>query len=208
MKITIDLKSVEQSWNPDTGEELHFLVIELGGRQHKLRCTEAELVLAVGKAKEAAQRIEEPLPLDESYDQTYEPNVSVVDEEPPELGEGVLQGLVGRVDGESSSVLPEAGPAAAQEPRKTPLELRRAQTAANTPSRPRTTHAIKEGRKQLLREVARSAPHRRVAQDEMGNPIVPQGQQFQTPEPPPPDGFEIRRADTAVRSDDDPFQQG
>lgn len=206
MKITIDLKSVEQTWNPDTGEEMHFLVIELGGRQHRLRCTEEELVLAVGKAKDAAQRAEEPLPLDDSYDPSYEPNISPTDEESP-VGDGVLQGLVGRVDGQPSSVLPELGPAV-QEPRLSPLESRRAQTAANTPSRPRTTHGIKEERKQRLREVARSAPHRRVAQDEMGNPITTPSQQFQAPGPPPVDGFEIRRADSSARSDDDPFQQG
>lgn len=243
MKITIDLKSVEQSWNADTGEESHFLVFELGGRLHRLRCTESELIAAVGKAKTAARAphaemtpsapddgvdaLEDALrgegydhsdnsyPTDDDFAQDQVAfnggGQGSVGDEPEAVSAGVLQGLAGRLEGEAEApdIFAQPKPvdprAATDEER---LEARRAQVAANTPSRPRTTHGIKQERKDRLREIAKTAPRRTVPHDSNGYPVVPQTHAPPTTQPSSPEGFEIRRPTSTTRSDDDPFQQG
>lgn len=53
MKIVVDFVRAEQHWNPDTEAQVNYLVLvfAFGGREHKIVCTEEDVIKAVRAAK-------------------------------------------------------------------------------------------------------------------------------------------------------------
>ena len=51
MKIVVDFVRAEQHWNPDTEVQVNYLVFAFGGREHKIACTEEDIIKAVRAAK-------------------------------------------------------------------------------------------------------------------------------------------------------------
>lgn len=50
MKIEVDVKRAEQSWDLDTQKQQNYLVIEVFGLEARVPCTEDELMYAISQA--------------------------------------------------------------------------------------------------------------------------------------------------------------
>lgn len=51
MKIMVDVHQAGQTWDFDTKKTQHFLVVEIFGILHRVPCTEAQLMAAIGKSR-------------------------------------------------------------------------------------------------------------------------------------------------------------
>lgn len=221
MKIYVEFLRAEQHWSPDTGGQQNYLIFGFGGLEHRIPCEEDDIVEAIREAQNQKVGAEvtfrnPPAPVSSGTFQQY-PDGSTVS----------FTGVDGETDGteldrefDTESTDQEAAPEApvavppltfhkSKEPERKPIptqnamEQRKEMINAGLSSRPRTTASIKAANLERARAVASRAPVvRRVAADDMGNPIVPEAHQVSGPAP------TVRVAKPREMSDDDAFGQG
>ena len=173
MRIIVDFIAARQEWNPDTGEQQNYLVMEFAGREYTFAVTESELVSAVQAAKtgERPEAVEVGVAgLSELNEMVEDSDLSEQAEDvpvrPPAMfqsdpGSGVMATDI------STDEMPGTEPARPQEPSAS--VQRKASIAAKHQESP-ARQKLKE-----MRERAKSVPHRRVESDEMGYPVVSGG---------------------------------
>lgn len=205
MKITVDFIRAEQHWDPDTGEQCNFLVFSFAGKEHRVPCSEEDIVGAVRSAKAPAatpdgieahagalRRVE-----DSSWSEEVEDEVGDVAAEELEREFG---GDVPVNNPPLTFVEPEP---LKPRPTENAERLRRELIEQGMSVRPRTTASVKAEKLARLRQVAQRAPQNRVGQDEMGYPIVAAAAAPRTSAQP-----SIVRKEIPAANDDDPFGQG
>ena len=205
MKITVEFVRAEQHWDPDTEEQQNFLVFSFAGKEHRIACTEDDIVNAVRSARapstpsngldahaRALSRVEE-----ESWDEAAE----------DEVGDVAAEELEREFGGDTPVNNPpltfiEPEPLKPR-PTENGEQMRRALIEQGMNSRPRTAASVKADKLARLRQVAQRAPHSRVEKDEMGYPVVAGGAA-----PRPAAQATIVRSPISPGEDDDPFGQG
>lgn len=206
MKIIVDFVRAEQHWDPDSGVQQNYLVFAFGGREHRIPCEENDVVEAVKAARRPARAEAPSDPHAAALGFTDEPVAP-----PPELTPEQEQ-LEREFGGD---VQPLANPPvlfeAVDGPRPDPTQnaelIRRGMIGEGMESRPRSRDKIKQEKLDRMRAVAQTAPHNRVAKDDMGYPIVPGAGHVAV-------RSESAGAPTVVKRsmenkpDDDPFGQG
>ena len=206
MKILVDFVRAEQHWDPDTEEQQNFLVFGFGGAEHRIPCEEGDIVKAIRESKGSRASAGVPLPtssvvppLDPSFQRIESDEEGYVGPSDDDLMGGDEDKPVQNPPLTFEATVQDEPP----EPReKTSTQQRQELIREGLASRPRSTEKIRQAKMDRLREVARKAPQRTVAADEMGNPDVPNDQQLQGPMP------TVTRVKRQETRDDDPFSQG
>jgi hypothetical protein len=218
MKISVDVKSIEQSYDFESRQHKNFIVFEVGGITVRAPAT-AEQVTSMIQAVEAKRKEfvpsrdarAEPDPewaqaADESrIDDALENELSYTEEDETIFG-GDLENNPVQVppqmfQGGLDAALQEASPSAPAAPTST--EARKAVLAhlrRNDPAMQRKADRA------AMRERAQSAPHRPPPKDEMGYPIVQPVRNTQVAPVALPE-VRINRPTTRIE-DADGFEQG
>jgi hypothetical protein len=207
MKITVDFIRAEQHWDPDTEEQRNFLVFSFAGKEHRIPCTEDDIVEAVRSAKSPAPARGGIDAHARALHRAEEPSWS--EEVEDEVGDVAAEELEREFGGDIPVVNNPPLTFVEPEPlRPRPTEngeqLRREMIEQGMGARPRTAASIKADKLARLRQVAQRAPHSRVEKDEMGYPVVTGGAAAPRPAAEP---TVVRREIPSI-SDDDPFGQG
>lgn len=196
MKILVEFVRAEQHWVPDTGEQQNYLVFSFGGREHKILCTEADIIQSIREAQGVAVT---PQPI------RVEPSFVPQDEESEYAGPDELEEELERGDEPVANppvLFENPADAAPQEKPKSSVDQRKDLIAQSLESRPRTKEKILAEKEARKREIAKRAPVRSLPHDAVGNPVGPSVQPVSGPAP------TVRRVERPETKDDDQFQQG
>lgn len=164
MMIAVNFVTARQEWNPDTGKQQNFMVMEFAGRNYTFEVTEAELVHAIQTARASGVGPEEETDgggedepgEDDAY---YGEDVPV---EPPAMFKSDTG--IAMVDISTDTVPVET----TRTRELLPGDARRLAIAERRPENPA------RAKLQEMRKRAVSVPMRRVPKDDMGYPIVQQ----------------------------------
>lgn len=212
MKITVEFVRAEQHWDPDSGAQQNFLVFSFADREHRIECSEEDIVEAIRASRAAPASASSGVSGLDAHASALG-RVTDDDEwggEPEdEYGDFAAEELEREFGGDAPVVNnPPVSFAAVEPPRPRPTEnaetLRRGMIEEGLANRARSGSSIKADKLARLREVAQRAPHSRVEKDEMGYPVVtgPVVARKSVGQP------TIIRKETASEGDDDPFGQG
>lgn len=197
MKILVEFIRAEQHWVPDTGEQQNYLVFGFGGREHKIVCTEADIIQSIREAQGMAVTPSQPIRTESSF--------VPQGEEPEDTGPDELEQELERGDEPVANppvMFENPAEAASPEKPKSSVDQRRDLIAQSLESRPRTKEKILAEKEARKREIAKRAPVRTLPYDAVGNPIGPNVQPVAGPAP------TVRRIERPETKDDDQFQQG
>ncbi len=201
MKIVVNFITARQDWDPDTGEQTNFVVIEFAGRQYAFKVTEEELIAAIqgSRANAVAGAIEDSedsAELDLGIEEReFGGDFGTTDENKPVVPPFTFQndsttaidiGTDGDID-----VQPSTYPEPVKTAEATPRERRKADIKS------KRSPAVSAARQKLndMKQRAKQVPQRKVPKDDMGYPIVqntvvkpnggPRGPEIEVIEPPP-----------------------
>lgn len=174
MKIAVDFIRAEQHWRPDTGEQQNYLVFGFAHKEHRIPCSESDIIEAVRASQDFAARTEDTQAL---FEESLRNAVEEDRKENPEIYEQEFGGDFEPKKASTPVVNPPVMFAPVQQPKvepgKTNEQLRLEAIAASMGDRPRTRATIKADKLARMREKAKAPPAGRVALDEMGNPSGP-----------------------------------
>jgi hypothetical protein len=239
MKITAELVRVRQDWDPNTNTDHNSVIFAFAGVQVEVPVTEAQVRAIIIESQRQKKLADRPGgELTGNYEATVQP-FGVSAEEPvdedaggEELDDALASELVDedeeRVFGGDFSdpevpvrhapalfqgdETPEASLDAAlaetraPAPPPTPTQQRKAAVATNRAADPATQRAMA---KSQMRARAAAVPQRKVAKDDMGNPVVYEARGAQIAGPAGhPEVVVRRQAPKITDGDDDGFGQG
>jgi hypothetical protein len=226
MKIVVEFVRAEQHWNPDTEAQVNYLVFAFGGREHKIACTEEDVIKAVRAAK-GSQLItpQHETSSEELADPFADPGLDahaaalgrMSDDEDPEADKAAAE-LEREFGGDFDEDAPVQNPPVMFEqvdaPKPRPTEnselIRKKLINQGLESRPRSRDKILSEKQARMRQIAQQAPYSRVAADESGNPITSAASAGAAGPGPTVGKPTIVRKPLAVAAagDDDPVEQG